>query len=72
MRVAPLFGEVAALLAAAAEKPRIATTGDRPPFGRVEDSGEVRGLDVETAPALCSEIRTEREVFLYEREQLIP
>ena len=69
--MALLFGAVVALLAAA-EKPRIAITGDRPPFGRVDDCGEVRGLDVETAPALCAEIRAECEILLYAWERLIP
>ena len=58
--------------AAAAEKLRIATTGDHPPFSRVDESGEVGGLDVEIALALCTEIRAKCEFVLYEWPQLIP
>ena len=53
--VALLFGAVAALPNAAAEKLPIATTGDHPPFSRVDDNGEVGGFDVEIALALCAE-----------------
>lgn len=58
--------------ASADEKLRIATTGDHPPFSRVDDSGEVSGLDIEIALALCTEIRAECEFVLYEWPRLIP
>ena len=70
--MALLFGAAAALPTAAAGKLRIATTGDRPPFGRVDDSGEVRGLDVEIALALCEGIRAECEIGLHAWERPIP
>ena len=67
---------VLALLAAtpalAAEKLRIATTGDYPPFNHVDDAGEIAGFDVDIALALCAEIGAECEIVLEEWERLIP
>lgn len=71
MSVALLLGAVAALRAAA-EKARIPTTGDHPSFGRVDDSGAVRRLDVETALPLCAEISAECEIFPHAWQELIP
>ena len=65
-----------ALLAAtptlAAEKLRIATTGDYPPFNHVDDAGEIAGFDVAIARALCTELGVECEIVLEEWERLIP
>ena len=67
---------VLALLAAAptlaAEKLRIATTGDYPPFNHVDDAGEIAGFDVDIARELCTELGVECEVVLEEWERLIP
>ena len=58
--------------ASADEKLRIATTGDHPPFSRAGESGEVGGLDVEIALAVCAEMKTRCEFVQYEWPQLIP
>ena len=67
---------VLALLAAtpalAAEKLRIATTSDYPPFSYVDDAGEIAGFDVDIALALCAELGAECEIVLEEWERLIP
>ena len=67
---------VLALLAAtpgfAAEKLRIATTGDYPPFNHVDDDGEITDFDVDIAFALCAELGAECEIVLEEWERLIP
>ena len=67
---------VLALLAAtptlAAEKLRIATTGDYPPFTYADDAGEMAGFDVDIARALCAELGAECEIVLEEWERLIP
>ena len=67
---------VLALLAAtpalAAERLRIATTGDYPPFNHVDDAGEIAGFDVDIARALCAELGAECEIVLEEWERLIP
>ena len=67
---------VLSLLAAtptlSAEKLRIATTGDYPPFNHVDDAGEIAGFDVDIARALCTELGVECEIVLEEWERLIP
>ncbi len=62
----------AALPSLAAEKLRIATTGDYPPFTYVEDTGEIAGFDVDIALALCAELAAECEIVLEDWERLIP
>ncbi len=62
----------AAFPSLAAEKLRIATTGDYPPFTYVDDAGELAGFDVDIALALCAELDTECEIVLEEWERLIP
>ena len=63
---------LAATPALAAEKLRIATTSDYPPFNYVDDAGEIAGFDVDIALALCQEIGAECEIVLEEWERLIP
>ena len=67
---------VLALLAAtpalAAEKLRIATTSDYPPFSYVDDAGDIAGFDVDIALALCAELGAECEVVVEDWERLIP
>ena len=62
----------AACPALAAEKLRIATTGDYPPFSYVDDAGEIAGFDVDIALALCAELDAECDIVLEEWERLIP
>ena len=67
---------ILALLAAtptlAAEKLRIATTNDYPPFNYVDEAGEIAGFDVDIARALCAELGAECEIVLEKWERLIP
>ena len=63
---------LAAMPALAAEKLRIATTGDYPPFSYVDAAGEIAGFDVDIAQALCAELDAECEIVLEAWEQLIP
>ncbi len=63
---------LAAMPAFAAEKLRIATTGDYPPFSYVDDAGEIAGFDVDIALALCAELNADCEIVLEDWEQLIP
>ncbi len=63
---------LAAIPALAAEKLRIATTGDYPPFTYVDNDDEITGFDVDIALALCTEIGAECEFVLEEWERLIP
>ena len=58
--------------ALAAEKLRIATTGNYPPFNHVDDAGEIAGFDVDIALALCAELGAECEIVLEKWERLIP
>ncbi len=63
---------VAATPALAAEKLRIATAGDYPPFAYTDEAGELTGFDVDIALALCAELGAECEIVLEEWERLIP
>ncbi len=63
---------LAAMPALAAEKLRIATTGDYPPFSYIDAAGEIVGFDVDIALALCVELGAECEIVLEDWEQLIP
>ena len=55
---------LAAKPALAAEKLRIATTGDYPPFTYVGDNDTITGFDVDIALALCAELGAECEIVL--------
>ena len=70
--VALVLVRLAATPTLAAEKLRIATTGDYPPFTYVDDAGETAGFDVDIALALCTELGAECEIVLEEWERLIP
>ena len=67
-----VLGVAAATPALAAEKLRIATSGDYPPFNYVDDAGEMAGFDVDIALALCAELGAECEILREEWERLIP
>ena len=57
---------------AAANKLRIATTGDYPPFSYVDDEDKLGGFDVDIALALCERMGLECELRQHEWETLIP
>ncbi|MFV0473538.1 MAG: transporter substrate-binding domain-containing protein [Pikeienuella sp.] len=69
---------IAAVLAAAlgqaagAEGLRIATEGAYPPFNFVDESGELKGFDVEVANALCAKLETECEIVAQAWDGMIP
>ena len=66
------LGLMAVIADAAANKLRIATTGDYPPFSYVDDAGKLGGFDVDIALALCERIGVECELRSHEWETLIP
>ena len=45
----------------AAEKIRIGTEGAYPPFNFVDESGELKGFDIDIAKALCKEMKADCE-----------
>ncbi|MCZ4354242.1 lysine/arginine/ornithine ABC transporter substrate-binding protein [Roseovarius aestuarii] len=57
---------------AAAETLRIATEGAYPPFNFVDESGEVKGFDVEIAKALCAEMKADCEIVTQAWDGIIP
>ena len=63
---------LAAMPALAAEKLRIATTGDYPPFTYIDHDGAITGFDIDIALALCTELGAKCEIVLEEWERLIP
>lgn len=69
-----LAAAVAAVLAqgASADSLRIATEGAYPPFNFVDESGEVKGFDVEIAKALCAEMQAECEIVTQAWDGIIP
>ena len=66
------LGLMAVIADAAANKLRIATTGDYPPFSYVDDAGKLGGFDVDIALALCERMGVECELRSHEWETLIP
>jgi polar amino acid transport system substrate-binding protein len=58
--------------AVAADKLKIGTEGAYPPFNLIDASGQVVGLDVEIAQALCAKMQAECEVVTSDRDGIIP
>jgi|SRR6056297_89811 len=58
--------------AAQAEPIRIATEGAYPPFNYVDESGELKGFDVDIAKALCEEMEAECEIVSQAWDGMIP
>lgn len=62
-----VFGQVAQ-----AEPIRIATEGAYPPFNFVDESGELKGFDVEVANALCEKMQVECVIVAQAWDGMIP
>lgn len=65
--LAVMFGQVAQ-----AETIRIATEGAYPPFNFVDESGELKGFDVDIANALCEKMEVECEIVAQAWDGMIP
>lgn len=65
--LAAMFGQVAQ-----AETIRIATEGAYPPFNFVDESGELKGFDVDIANALCEKMEVECEIVAQAWDGMIP
>ncbi|MDZ7809772.1 MAG: ABC transporter substrate-binding protein [Arhodomonas sp.] len=58
--------------AQAADSIRIATEGAYPPFNFIDESGEVKGFDVDIANALCEEMGADCELVIQDWDGIIP
>jgi polar amino acid transport system substrate-binding protein len=58
--------------AAQADTIRIATEGAYPPFNFIDQSGEVKGFDVDIARALCEQMQADCEIVTQDWTGIIP
>ncbi len=65
-------GLMAAQVATAGDKIRIATEGAYAPFNMVDSSGELIGFDVEIAKALCAQMKADCEIVAQDWDGIIP
>ncbi|MBQ0755561.1 MAG: transporter substrate-binding domain-containing protein, partial [Amphritea sp.] len=65
-------GLMAAQVATADDKIRIATEGAYAPFNMVDSSGELIGFDVEIAKALCAQMKADCEIVAQDWDGIIP
>nr|WP_290698180.1 ABC transporter substrate-binding protein [Amphritea sp.] len=65
-------GLMAAQVATAGDKIRIATEGAYAPFNMVDSSGELIGFDVEIAKALCVQMKADCEIVAQDWDGIIP
>lgn len=60
------------LTAWASEHLRVATEGAFPPFNYINEQGQPAGFDVDIAKALCEVLKTECEIIIVPRAQMLP
>lgn len=58
--------------AAQADKIRIATEGAYAPFNMIDESGQLKGFDVDIAKALCDEMKADCELVAQDWDGIIP
>lgn len=63
---------LAAGMAQAGDKVRIATEGAYAPFNMVDASGQLQGFDVDIAKALCAEMKADCEIVAQDWDGIIP
>jgi polar amino acid transport system substrate-binding protein len=67
-----IAGTALAATAAQAEKIRIATEGAYAPFNMIDESGELKGFDVDIANALCAQMQADCELVAQDWDGIIP
>ena len=55
-----------------ADKIRIATEGDNPPFNMKNEKGQLTGFEVDIAKALCYHMKADCEIVAHKKEAIIP
>lgn len=70
--VAAIAGLSLSAGADAADKLKIGTEGAYPPFNFIDESGELKGFDVEIAGALCAAMKVECEYIKQDWDGIIP
>ncbi|MCS4503194.1 ABC transporter arginine-binding protein 1 [wastewater metagenome] len=69
---AALAAGLAGTAAHAGDTIRIATEGAYPPFNFIDESGEVKGFDVDIARALCEEMEADCKLVTQDWDGIIP
>lgn len=66
------LGAGLATAAGAAEKLKIGTEGAYPPFNFIDESGELKGFDIDIAKALCEKMNADCEFVKQDWDGIIP
>lgn len=70
--VAVVAATLSAPFAQAADKIRIATEGAYAPFNYIDESGELKGFDVDIAKALCKQMQADCQIVAQDWDGIIP